>query len=77
MSVYKNDNAAHFDRALESITKLQTIKPDEIILVVDGPVPDAINDVIDKYSAEWDLFQIIRFPQKQMVWVLGTLKRWE
>lgn len=65
MSVYKNDNAAHFDRALESITKLQTIKPDEIILVVDGPVPDAINDVIDKYSAEWDLFQIIRFPQNR------------
>ena len=49
MSVYKNDNPKWFDRALESITS-QTVKPDEIVLVVDGFVPDEIHKVIDKYN---------------------------
>lgn len=53
MSVYKSDNSQFFDRALESITTLQTIKPDEICLVVDGPVSDEINSVIGKYEKEY------------------------
>ena len=32
-----------FDRALSSITDEQTIKPNEIVLVVDGPVSNEIN----------------------------------
>ncbi len=55
MSVYKNDAPCYFDRALESITDQQTIKPDEIVLVVDGPVPDEINTVINKYSERFNL----------------------
>ena len=39
MSVYKNDKAEYVERALQSITKEQTVKPNEIIVVVDGPVP--------------------------------------
>ena len=50
MSVYKNDSPVYFDRALESITDQQTIKPDEIVLVVDGPVPEETNGIIEKYS---------------------------
>ena len=50
MSVYKNDNPEWFDKAIKSISIDQTIKPDEIVLVVDGPVPDSIHSVIDKYS---------------------------
>lgn len=59
ISVYKNDNPEFFDRALESITDLQTIKPDEIVLVVDGPVPNEINTVIDKYASKY-VFNVIR-----------------
>lgn len=55
MSVYKSDNPQFFDRALESITDLQTVKPDEICLVVDGPVSDEINNVIAKYEAKYTL----------------------
>ena len=50
MSVYKSDNPNFFDRALSSITDEQTIIPNEIVLVVDGPVNDEINAVIDKYE---------------------------
>ena len=59
ISVYRNDIPAYFDRALESITDQQTVKPDEIVLVVDGPVPDEINAVIDKYSKKYNL-KVIR-----------------
>lgn len=51
LSVYKNDKAEYFDLALKSVTIDQTVKPSEIILIVDGPVPNEINQVIDKYEA--------------------------
>ena len=60
MSVYKSDNAVFFDRALKSITEEQTVLPDEVVLVVDGPVGDDINAVINKYSANYPIFNIIR-----------------
>lgn len=60
MSVYKSDNPIFFDRALNSITDSQTIVPDEIVLVVDGPVTDLINDVIHKYKNKYNIFKIIR-----------------
>lgn len=63
ISVYKNDNAVHFDRALESITSLQTILPNEIVLVVDGPVSDEINSVISKYESKFSIMNVIRLPQ--------------
>jgi glycosyltransferase involved in cell wall biosynthesis len=49
MCVYKNDNPEHFDQALSSIIH-QTIRPSEIVLVVDGPIPDSIESVIGKYQ---------------------------
>ena len=59
VSVYKNDNPAFFDRALESITDQQTIIPNEIVLVVDGPVSIETDVVIDKYSKKYNL-KVIR-----------------
>lgn len=50
MSIYKNDNPKWFDRALRSITVEQSVKPNEIVIVVDGPVPDCIKIVIAKYQ---------------------------
>lgn len=60
ISVYKNDNPVFFDRALFSITEMQTVKPQEIVLIVDGPVDDNINSVIEKYNAKYDIFKVIR-----------------
>ena len=60
MSVYKNDNAEHFSRALQSITEEQTLKPDEIVLVVDGPVKENIDSVIQYYSTQYPVFNVIR-----------------
>ena len=49
MSVYGKDNPEWFDIALASVIN-QTIQPSEIVLVVDGPVPQSIHNIIDKYT---------------------------
>lgn len=49
MSVYGNDNAKWFDIALESIIN-QSVKPNEIVIVVDGPIPQDIHNIINKYT---------------------------
>ncbi len=46
--VYLKDNPEHFDRALQSIIN-QTVKPQEIILVIDGPISRDLQSIIDKY----------------------------
>lgn len=63
MSVYKSDNPDFFDRALSSITDTQTIKPNEIVLVVDGPVSNEINSVINKYEKKYEIFNVIQLEQ--------------
>ena len=50
MCVYGGDKPEWFDEALTSVTE-QTVKPDEIVLVVDGPVPESIRNVIEKHKA--------------------------
>jgi len=50
MCVYGGDKAEWFDEALYSVVR-QTVPPQEIVLVVDGSIPDSIQNVIDKYIA--------------------------
>ncbi|MGN8226120.1 glycosyltransferase [Gracilimonas sp. BCB1] len=49
MSTYKNDSPDHLDRAIQSVWEDQYEKPDEIILVVDGPVSKRTKKILDKY----------------------------
>ena len=63
ISVYKNDKADFFDRALESITDLQSIKPNEIVLVVDGPIGDELNSVIAKYENKYSILKTVRLSE--------------
>ncbi len=66
MSVYKNDKPEDFRIALESVTTKQTLKPSEVVLVVDGPVPDGINSIISEAeNAAPELYKVVRFEQNQ------------
>lgn len=49
MSTYKNDNEKYLRESLDSIIN-QTIKPEEIILIVDGPITEGLNSVIQEYK---------------------------
>lgn len=58
MCVYNGDNAEHFCESLNSVFN-QTVIPDEVVLVVDGPVNDGINDVISRFENN-SIFKVIR-----------------
>lgn len=51
MCVYGGDNAEYFEAAVNSIV-MQTVLPREIVLVVDGPIPETIENVISKLDSD-------------------------
>ena len=50
MSLYKKEDPEYLRLALDSMIN-QTAKPDEIVLVEDGPLTDELYEVIDDYGA--------------------------
>ena len=60
MSVYKNDHPICVARALQSIMENQKVMPTEIVIIVDGPVDEKINAVIEKYSEKYGNLNVIR-----------------
>ncbi len=65
MSVYHKDNSIFFERALQSITEQQTIKPAEIVLVCDGPLNRELDAIINAYQDRYPIFNIIRLSQNK------------
>ena len=61
MCVYAGDDPLHFQTAVDSVI-CQTVQPREIVIVVDGPVPERLNAVIQAYERK-ELFHIIRLPE--------------
>lgn len=49
MSVYKNDDPVFLKLSLESIYDNQTVKPDEIVIVFDGPLNKKLYSVLDEF----------------------------
>lgn len=60
MSVYRNDKPDDFRTAIESISIKQTVRPSEIILVVDGPVPLNLENTITDIETE--------LPELKVLW---------
>jgi len=60
MAVYKGDDVDLFERALQSVFD-NTLQPDEFILVVDGPIPKALNLIIQLYQEKFNT-QVIYLP---------------
>ena len=63
MCVYGGDNASWFKTAVDSILN-QSVTPNEIVLIVDGPVPGELDKVISEYEKN-SLFNIIRFKENR------------
>lgn len=61
MCVYGGDDPEWFKAAVDSVTN-QTRKPDEMVLVVDGLVPEEI-DAIIRGLEEKELFNVVRLPE--------------
>ena len=63
MSVYKNEKVEYFIQAVDSLLN-QTIRPEQIVLVRDGSVYAALQNVIDKYVNDYsDVFTYLPLEQ--------------
>lgn len=50
MSIYHKENPKYFDRTMQSIWDEQSLKPDEILLVEDGPLTDDLYKIIENWK---------------------------
>jgi len=48
LPVYAGDDAAHLERGFLSVTRDQTLRPDEVVVVRDGPVGDDVAAVLGR-----------------------------
>lgn len=51
MSIYRNTNADFFEQALHSVWTNQILKPSEIVVVCDGPVSKAVENILLQWEA--------------------------
>lgn len=59
MSVYRNDNPKDFIKTIESIFVEQKLRPNEVVIVVDGLVPDSLEKTIKNIAAENPIIKIL------------------
>ncbi|MPQ44205.1 glycosyltransferase [Clostridium tarantellae] len=63
MSVYKNEKEKFLKTALDSVI-LQTIKPKEIVIVQDGPLPEELINVIANFKGKYnELVKVIELQE--------------
>ena len=55
ISVDKSDKPCYLDSSLESVIKNQTLKPNNVIIVEDGPLTTGLYDVISKWCNNPDV----------------------
>ena len=63
LAIYEKDDPACFDAAMDSILH-QTVPPSEVIVVVDGPIPPALNEVLLAYEPS-PAVRVIRLPENR------------
>lgn len=65
LSVYKNEKPEYLQVALESIVN-QTLMPNEIVIVQDGPLTSALEFVINKFKSKYSkLVQVLCFEKNR------------
>jgi glycosyltransferase involved in cell wall biosynthesis len=64
MPVYHEDVAEHFDLALESLSS-QTLRANEILVVKDGPLTDALDDVLQRWIERDSSMKVVELKTNQ------------
>ena len=63
MTTYRGEKPEFLEASLSSVLINQTCKPDQFVLVVDGPIPDMLDAVIKRYKEMFkDSFEVIYSP---------------
>lgn len=64
LSVYKKERIDNLRQSLDSLFA-QTIFPDEVILVEDGPLSDKLNNVVNEYQSNYSALKVVSLPVNQ------------
>jgi len=65
MSIYSKENPIFFRKALDSLMN-QTKRPNEIVLIKDGPLTNELDEVISEFIIKFqNLFKIITLPENK------------
>lgn len=64
LSLYKKEHPSHLRQSLNSLFS-QTLPPNEIILVKDGPLTAELDAVVSDYAARYPFLKVVPLPQNQ------------
>ncbi len=59
MSIYEKETPSCLSVSLESILLYQTLKPTEVVLVIDGPISDILMDVVNVFETKYGIIKKI------------------
>ena len=62
ISLYHKENPKYLDKSLDSIFQ-NTIQPDQVVLVLDGPIGEELQAVVDKYKQQHSTLDV--YPQEK------------
>ncbi len=63
--VYRNEDSFHFETALDSIIK-QSLVPNEILILVDGPIGDDLKQIIEDYKKNYsNIIRVVYFKENR------------
>lgn len=65
MAIYRNDNPADFVEAVHSIYTGQTVRPEEMIVVIDGPIPEPLEATLQTLQSEIPIIKTVRFAENR------------
>lgn len=58
MSIYKNEKPEYLRESLDSILN-NTVQPNEIVMVKDGPLPNELEQILEEYQNKTKLFHFV------------------
>ncbi len=64
LPVYNKDNAKYLKQAIDSVLN-QTIKPNEVLILVDGPINENLNSVLKNYQEKFKCVNIKYFDENR------------
>lgn len=63
MSIYAKEHVDYLKMSIDSILN-QTIRPDQVVIVKDGPLTDALEHTIENYKKQYnDIFTIVKLEE--------------
>lgn len=66
MSVYQNDKPEFVSTSFDSMLVTQSVKPEEIVLVQDGPIPEELSAMLSDYEEKYaKIMRVIRLEKNR------------